>query len=847
MYAIHLAVSAIRNGDCDSAIVAASNWIMDPSLQMALDKLGALSPTSTCHTFDASADGYARGEGFAAIYLKKTVLAVEDGSPIRAFIRGTAINSNGRTGGITRPSATGQEAVIRKAYENAGNLPLEQTTYFEIHGTGTPAGDPVEVSAVGKVFSSVRSDSPDDRLLIGSVKTNLGHTEGGSALAALMKVVLSLENGIIPPSIGINTLNPGIDFAKAKVEVVRDVTPWPKGKLKRASINSFGFGGANGHCIVDHVNTVLPNYVRPGIINTIVENGQERGNGHIANGIGHTSNGHTSDGLKSSKQNGIRGPRHLPITNQSKLIKRADAKTRQLVLLVFSGHNQSSLKLNINALQGSLVTNQHCLADIAYTFAAKRSRLPHRTFRIVDKDFVTEGLETSQRVFQSPLEPARLGFVFTGQGSQWHAMGAELFEYRAFRTAIEYLDFVLSTLPIRPSWTLVGVLSGDCNKEFIQTAEVSQTACTAVQIGLVDLLASWSVHPSGVVGHSSGEMAAAYAGGHITAAEAIVAAYFRGQAVSKNTAKGAMIAVGLGLEQAYEYLKGHEEAIRVAAINSPGSVTLSGDAEVVQRLSETLTQAGVFNRMLRTGGNAYHSHHMQALGPDYNTILSAGLAHVANLGLSDDRLRYPAVPWKSSVTPNKRLSLLDIKASYWRANLQSPVRLSEAVSKLLGCDDARINMFVEIGPHPSLKSPLDQIMKSVGRSIPYTSSLKRNEDGRTSLLGLAGNLFSLNAEIDLVSVNTVDEVQGGELVLTHGCTAVDLPPYQYNYGPVVYHESRASKEYRLRNTIRHDLIGSRVPGNAKLRPQWRNILCLKNLPWLNDHRLLPGKFIPFKR
>ncbi|KAL1883173.1 Type I Iterative PKS [Diaporthe australafricana] len=842
MYAIHLAVSAIRNGDCDSAVVAASNWIMDPSLQMALDKLGALSPTSTCHTFDASADGYARGEGFAAIYLKKTDLAVEDGSPIRAVIRGTAVNANGRTGGITRPSAIGQEAVIRKAYDNAGGLPLDQTTYFEIHGTGTPAGDPIEVSAVGNVFSSVRSDSPDDRLLIGSVKTNLGHTEGGSALAALMKLVLSLEVGFIPPSIGISTLNPSIDFEKAKVEVVRDVIPWPEGKLKRASINSFGFGGANGHCIVDHVNNVLPNYVKPGVINRLVQNGHETGNGHITNGNGHTSNGHTANGLNPSKQHGNKGPRHLPITNHSKLVKRADAKTRQLILLLFSGHNEPSLKLNINAL--SLVTNQHCLADIAYTLASKRSRLSHRTFRVVDKDSVTEGLETSQRVFQSPLEPARLGFVFTGQGSQWHAMGAELFEYRAFRIAIEYLDFVLSTLPARPSWTLVGILSGECDKEFIQTAEVSQTACTAVQIGLVDLLASWSVRPSGVVGHSSGEMAAAYAGGHITAAEAIVAAYFRGQAVSKNTAKGAMVAVGLDPEQAFEYLKGQEETIRIAAVNSPDSVTLSGDAAAVQRLAETLTQAGVFNRLLRTGGNAYHSHHMLALGRDYSTTLSAGLAHVADLGLSDDRLRYPAVPWTSSTTPNKRISLLDVKASYWRANLQSPVRFSEAVSKLLSSEDARINMFVEIGPHPSLKSPLDQIMKSVGRSIPYASSLKRNEDGRASLLGLAGNLFSLNAEINLVSVNAVDDVQGGELVLAHGCTAVDLPPYQYNYGPVVYHESRPSKEYRLRNTIRHDLIGSRIPGNAKLRPQWRNILRLKDLPWLSDHRLLPDPVFP---
>lgn len=251
MYAIHLAVSAIRNGDCDSAIVAASNWIADPSLQIALDKLGALSPTSRCHTFDASADGYARGEGFAALYLKRLPAAVASESPIRAVIRGTAVNANGRTGGITRPCADGQEAVIRKAYANAG-LPFSDTVYFECHGTGTPAGDPIEVAAIARVFGSSEGDQGADSpepLYIGSVKTNMGHAEGASALAAIMKVVLSLEAGEMPPSFGVETLNPNIDFAKAGVEVVRQVTAWPTDRLRRASINSFGFGGANGHAM----------------------------------------------------------------------------------------------------------------------------------------------------------------------------------------------------------------------------------------------------------------------------------------------------------------------------------------------------------------------------------------------------------------------------------------------------------------------------------------------------------------------------------------------------------------------------------------------------------------------
>ncbi|RYP57289.1 hypothetical protein DL769_009575 [Monosporascus sp. CRB-8-3] len=832
MYALHMAVSTIRNGDCDGAIVAAANWIADPSMQFVLDKLGALSPTARCHTFDASADGYARGEGYAALYLKKSSIAVLDGLPIRAMIRGTAVNANGRTGGITRPSVTGQEDVIREAYKNAGNLPFSDTAFFECHGTGTQAGDPIEVSAVGNVFASSRSDAPEDRLLIGSIKPNLGHTEGASAIASVMKVVLSLEAGQIPPTFGIEKLNPSINFAEAKVEVVKDGTvPWPESKLRRASVNSFGFGGANGHCIIDHVNVVLSDYVKPG----------------IARG-GPFANGHTTNGHFNGNQNGNNGvvttpAEHSPPTSKPRKTMKAGASTRELVLLPFSAHTASSLKLNISAL--SSVIGQWALADVAYTLSCKRSRFQQRSFRIVSKDDVTTGLAAEHRTFTSPLRTANIGYVFTGQGAQWHAMGAQLFEYAVFRAAIAHLDHVMDELPSRHSWTISDILSGNCEPDLVQSPQVSQVACTAVQIGIVDLLASWSIRPVAVVGHSSGEMAAAYASGYITAAEAITAAYFRGLAVSKNKAKGAMLAVGLGMDAAAEYLDGKVEHIKIAAINSPGSVTLSGDADTIESLSATLNNEGVFNRVLYTGGNAYHSHHMVALGSNYSDMLSKGIEHIKKIGLVDKTQRYPLIPWLSSVTPGKPMAG-EVGAPYWRANLESPVRFAEAVIGLVSLgNNQAVDILVEIGPHPALKSPLDQILKSIGKSAPHAASLKRGGDSRESVLQLAGTLFGLNAEIDLAAVNAVDDgLHEGMWSLAHGCTAVDLPPYQYTYGPVNYYESRVSKEYRLRDVLRHDLIGSKLPGASKLRPQWRNVLRLKDVPWLSDHRLLPDPVFP---
>ncbi|KAK7962110.1 Type I Iterative PKS [Apiospora aurea] len=927
MYALHMAVSAIRNGDCDGAIVAAANWITDPNMQFVLDKLGVLSPTSRCHTFDASADGYARGEGFAALYLKKSSIAVLEQLPIRAMIRGTAINANGRTGGITHPSTTGQEDVIRKAYENAGNLPFGDTTFFECHGTGNQEDDIIEVEAIGNIFASSRSNLRKDRLLIGSVKPNLGHTEGASAIASIMKVVLSLEAGEVPPTFGVRDLNTHIDFAKAKVDVVRECAiKWPEGKVRRASVNSFGFGGANGHCVIDHVNVVLPGYAKPGILvrppvddstNNVPAHGNTTGrksidqlHGHgepsfhpisrsksfgsksisaaansrankdkrksralstgpkrsgsidwVTSKLGsmfHNSNGARINGVSpngpvtyqasangtSLNLNGV-----VPSTTNTgrhgagpQKVMKVDANTRQMVVLPFSAHNTSSLKLNIEALSAS--SSRWPLADIAYTLGCKRSRLQHRTFRIVDADDVASGLATEQRSFTSPVHSSSLAYVFTGQGAQWHTMGAELFEYATFCTTITYLDQVLDAHPGRPPWRIATVLAGQFESHLMQSALVSQVVSTAVQIALVDLLASWGVRPAAVVGHSSGEMAAAYASGRITAAEAITAAYCRGQLVAKNQKKGAMLAVGLGADQVTPYLAGWEEQVQTAALNSPDNITLSGDEEAITTISTKLSQDGVFNRILPTGGIAYQSRQMKVIGSDYSAMLLDGIDHIRKHGFLNPAKRCRPVPWVSSVTPHKAMPSDGlITAAYWRANLESPVRFTEAVTNMLrlSLSDGKIDAMVEIGPHPALKGPLEQIMKSVGKAVPYLSTLKMNTNGIELMLQLAGSLFCLNAEIDMAAVNATDEAPG---MLSHGCTAIDLPKYQFTYGPISYYECRASKEYRLRKVPRHDLLGSKLPGASKLQPQWRNVLRLKDVPWLSDHRVISNAVFP---
>ena len=682
-----------------------------------------------------------------------------------------------------------------------------------------------------------------------------------------MKVVLALEHETIPPIFDLRTLNPNIDFDGAVVKVVRDLTEWSSDKVRRASVNSFGYGDANGHCILDHVRTLFPDYIKAGVCQKQAPfvNGSANGRNNdwkhksLMNGFSYRD--HNDRKQRSSSDSPTNGPcndqkpkssingsmnvhrngqplQHCPVKKSPEMTRIAEASTRQMVLLLFAAHNKESLDLNMSALCNTI--DHFLLADVAYTLGTKRSRLPQRTFRVVNKDDPAEGLRADGQVLRSPLQPGGVAFVFTGQGAQWPAMGAQLFEYHLFRTTIAYLDHVLSSLPAPPEWSLTDILSGESDPELIHSVEISQTACTALQLGLVDLLALWSVRPVAVAGHSSGEIAAAYASGRLTAAEAIVVAYFRGQAVARNKQKGLMLAVGLGPVQIFPYLARWQEKINIAAFNSPGSVTLSGNSEAVEELSKILDKDGVFNRALKTGDNAYHSHHMLPLGHEYNVLLSKGFAHVQKLGLVDDRQRYTQVPMMSSVRPATDLSKTYLAGpAYWRANLEYPVRFSDAVASLINLDEAQV--LVEIGPHPALKSPIDQILKKAGKSsIAYGSTVKRQQDGRETMLQLAGTLFCLNTEIDLAAVNAIDSVDG----LEHGSIAVDLPPYQYAYGPIVYHESRSSKEYRSRKVSRHDLLGSRVAGNAKLRPQWRNILRVKDVPWLGDHRLLPDIVLP---
>ncbi|KAL9119760.1 MAG: hypothetical protein Q9187_003684 [Circinaria calcarea] len=362
---------------------------------------------------------------------------------------------------------------------------------------------------------------------------------------------------------------------------------------------------------------------------------------------------------------------------------------------------------------------------------------------------------------------------------------------------------------------------------------------------LPTLLRQWGISPVAAVGHSSGEIAASYTAGRLKASEAIVLAYFRGKVVTTNPKNGLMMAVGLGSDEARSYLDDLEAEVKIAAINSPGSVTLSGEPKAIEALSQKLASQGIFARVLKTGGNAYHSHHMLVLGRPYEDQATEGLNDIK--ALTENEPPAPLLKWISSVTTQEEQG--SPLPEYWRRNLESPVLFFPAVERL--AREEPLDLLIEIGPHPALNGPLKQIRSSLEkRGIvlpPCLASLRRGEHDVVSLLTLAGNLFISNASIDLVSVNATEDKTEADsaILLRHGFSCVDLFQYPYSYSEVpVYFENRFNKEYRTRKYPRHDLLGARVPAGSRTHPQWRNVLRVKDLPWLDDHKLLPYAVLP---
>ncbi|KAH7318294.1 putative polyketide synthase [Stachybotrys elegans] len=793
LVAVHLAVQALRSGECTLALACGSNLILSPETFIIESKLGMLSPDGRSRMWDQGANGYARGEGVGALVLKPLSAALRDNDVIESIIRETCINQDGasKSTGITIPNPSAQEALIRATYAKAG-LDLrkreDRPQFFEAHGTGTLVGDPAEAEAIYNALTAEhnREGSQEPPLYVGSIKTVLGHTEGTAGIAAIMKVSQAIKRGFVPPNMLFNQLSSRVAPFFIGLEIPLEAKPWPElasdGGTRRASVNSFGFGGTNAHAILESYDKTST----------------------------------TSLG---------------PMSTFAPYVFSACSTLalREGLAAYAAFFDQKGPEINPRDLSWTLRSRR---STFPYRIAFPSSSVENLSAKISAK--LEEGLNVPKTLPSS--KRGRILGIFTGQGAQYPRMGAELIESSAAAASIiENLEKSLRQLPDGPAWSLKAELLADATSSRVREAAVSQPLCTAVQILLVDLMRLAGVEFSTVVGHSSGEIAAAYAAKFITAEDAIRIAYYRGACLQYAASpkgqdvKGAMVAVSSSAMDLEELCNDRvfSGRVHVAAFNSPSSFTMSGDEEMITELEILFADEGKFHRRLRVD-KAYHSNHM----------LPCCKPYVDYLTLCDIQSQQPtanACTWISSVHGHCMDSTVDLSGEYWAENMARPVLFSQALSEALQLPGDAYDLVVEIGAHSALKGPSMQTMQNNGQPSPsYTGTLERGKNAVEAMSAALGFCWA-HIESNQVDLDAYERILSGT---SDGyCMVTELPTYSWNHETEYWHESRASRRLRSRNTPSHCLLGDATPDSAAHQRSWRNMLRINDLGWLSGHRV----------
>ena len=635
LVALHLARQAILLGECDTAIVAGVNAILHPGIHITFSKVGLMSRAGRCAAFDAEADGYIRGEGCMAVVLRRQTQAVARGDHILASIVGTAVNQDGRTPAVTAPNGRAQEKVIRSALARVGISPSE-IGYVEAHGTGTPVGDPIEMSAIANVFGPGRA--PEEKLYVGSVKSNFGHIEAGAGLLGLVKAALSLEHEQIYPSLHFKQWNPNIDLGQAPVEVPTTVVPWPRGSVPRmAGVNSFGYSGTNAHAILQEA------------------------------------------------------PRDSNGQAQSEPATAWRARPNELIVL--SAKSKDSLEELVDQWLVYLSKEDSAsLQDIAFTAATGRARLSHRLaavgsdkaeiavkLRTWREGRIAKGLASGQTRMR--IRP-KIAFMFTGQGAQYPGMGAELYKTEAHFA--ETLDRVAAIMDDELGVPLKEVLFGPEARKYLGNTRYVQPALFALEYALADLMRHWGVEPDFVIGHSVGEITAACVAGVLDLKDAVRFVVARGRLMGELPEGGKMVAIGADVEQARQWIKGREADVSIATVNGPQAVVVSGKAEAVEAVAELAQEAGLRTTPLEVS-HAFHS-------PLMDPILDE-LARVAD----SMRIGPARIPVVSNVTGDFHGEKID--PVYWSNHVRQAVLFHAGMEKIVA---AGATLLVEVGPNPAL-------------------------------------------------------------------------------------------------------------------------------------------------
>ena len=750
LVALHLASQAIWSGECNLAMAGGVNVMMRPEYPIAMCKGGFLAPDGRSKSFDASANGYGRGEGAGVVVLKPLSAALRDGDSIYALVRGTGVNQDGRTNGITVPNPVSQTALIRSVCDKYG-VDKNDISYFEAHGTGTPVGDPLEAKALGDVIDS--QDKHSKLRLMGSVKGAIGHLEAAAGIAGIIKTSLCLSHHQVPPQANLITPNPNIPFDELGLRLPTKLESLVSdAKQVYAAVNSFGYGGTNAHAVLEDAPQ-LPKLLRED---------DEPGAVYM-----------------------------LPLSARS---EQALTDLARDWLVKFPENYSGALK------------------DLCYSAACRRGHHDYRVAIMGDSwkamheqltAFVEKqpasSLTSGKTDSKAPSKPV---FVYTGMGPQWWAMGQELYKTNTiYRTTVEECDAIFRNLS---GWSILDEMLAEEKDSKITNTEIAQSANFLIQTGLTAMWRSQGIEPGAIVGHSVGEISAAYAAGALSLEDAIKVSYERGRILKKAAGSGKMLAVGVSMEKCTELLAELTDGnVSIAAVNSPSMVTLSGDASALERISAHLTQLGEFNRFLQVE-MAYHSMFLEHLKPEIRERLA------------DLHPSMPLIPLYSTVT-GELTNTVSYDAQYWCNNVRDPVYFAQAMGSLLR-DGYRV--FLEIGPHPVLSSAIKENCQQQNIKPQTFASLRREQPEQPIFNMALTGLYTAGCKIDW------------QRLYPNNSVYIKLPTYPWQR-EIYWHEDEDSLTDRVGLPL-HPLLDRRLSGP---QPVWQSTINRQFLPFLGDHQV----------
>ncbi|HUI35250.1 MAG TPA: SDR family NAD(P)-dependent oxidoreductase [Stellaceae bacterium] len=754
LVAVHEACVSLWRGESTVAIVGGVNALLSPSGFIGFSKAHMLSPTSRCHAFDASGDGYVRSEGGGVVLLKPLEQAIADGNPIWAVIAGSGVNSDGRTTGLAMPNPVAQEALLRRVYHDAGIDPAS-VAYVEAHGTGTSVGDPVECAALGHVFGAARL--ANDPCRIGSVKTNVGHLEPASGIAGLMKVLLALRHRELPRSLHLSTPNPQIPFAELNLAVVTKETKLGSGPLVMG-VNSFGFGGTNAHIILRRAD---------------------------------------------------------PETASAAQKAALTAETAEIQPLLISTANSEALGTLASRYAELLRSSEVPLPALCRAAATQRTHHVHRLAVLgassgeieAKLDAFAAGETAALTVAgQAPANAARLVFVFSGNGSQWRGMGGTLL---ADPFVAEWIGRVDKALHPHLGWSVKEVLQSSQPEDLYDRTEYAQPALFALQVAVLEWLRAHGVEAEAMLGHSVGEIAAAYAAGILSLPEACRVIAVRSQAQQRTAGAGRMAALGLPAAAALAAIEGYEERLTIAGINSPNSVTIAGDADAIKALGDELKDSGTFYRELALD----YAFHSRAMDPVRGELLD----RLAELKTQRETHRFISTVTGGDLAGNQ------LSAHYWWDNIRKPVQFAPAIATLT---EDGFNTFLEIGPHPILDGYLRECLRAIGGVALAT--LRRREPEREALWTALCRCYATGVAIDF------------DKLYPEKTGFVALPAYPWQRERYWFSDGETDISAPARPK-KHPLLGKR---QSTAEAIWKNRLDPAILPWLADHVVQGSTVVP---